>query len=195
MVLASLGPVSAARGQSAHQEQDEDHEQAELSITNTTLPNPATVGRNLTYGMNVINNGPEVATGVVVTDPLPPGVTLVSAVFGFQDRMPRTPCEGTMTITCNIGTLRVGRLKGAGVFITVRPQTRKRLVNTATVTANKTPPHSATVETDVEPQVPDPVTIDPELAVSTVVSGLSQPTGLVFLGPDDFLVLEKGTGR
>jgi glucose/arabinose dehydrogenase len=27
------------------------------------------------------------------------------------------------------------------------------------------------------------------------VSGLSEPTGLVFLGPDDFLVLEKGTGR
>jgi len=167
---------------------------ADISITNTTMPNPATVGRNLTYGMNVINNGPEVATGVVVTDTLPPGVILVSAVFGFQDR-PRTPCTGTVTITCNIGTLAVGRLEGAGVFITVQPQNLDRLSNTATVTANGADPNSATVETDVGPQVPDPITIDPNLAVAAVVSGLSEPTGLAFLGADDFLVLEKSTGR
>src|SRR5262245_7579863 len=77
---------------------------ADISITNTASPNPAIVGRSLTYGMNVINDGPDVATGVVVTDTLPPGATLVSAVFGFQDR-PRTPCTGTVTITCKIGTL------------------------------------------------------------------------------------------
>jgi uncharacterized repeat protein (TIGR01451 family) len=167
---------------------------ADISITNTTLPNPATVGRNLTYGMNVINNGPEPATNVVVTDILPPGVILVSAVFGFQDR-PRTPCTGTMTITCNIGTLGVGQFEGAGVFITVQPQNIERLSNTATVTADGTDPSSATVETEVGPQVPVPVTIDPNLVVSPVVSGLSEPTGLAFLGIDDFLVLEKSTGR
>src|SRR5262245_36696629 len=50
---------------------------ADLSITNTTLPNPATLGKNLTYGMNIINNGPETATNVRVTDALPAGVTLV----------------------------------------------------------------------------------------------------------------------
>src|SRR3981081_4496582 len=47
-------------------------EQADLSITNTATPNPATVStstvpRNLTYNMNVINNGPDRATGVKVT--------------------------------------------------------------------------------------------------------------------------------
>src|SRR5258708_6361721 len=167
---------------------------ADISITNTTLPNPAIVRRNLTYGMNVINNGPEPATNVVVTDILPPGVILVSAVFRFQDRPP-TPCTGTLTITCNIGTLGVGRLEGAAVFINVQPQTIERLSNTATVTTDGADPKSATVETDVEDQVPVPVTIDPDLAVSTVVSGLSEPTGLAFLGSDDFLVLEKGTGR
>src|SRR5262249_47451690 len=146
------------------------------------------------YGMNVINDGPDVATGVVVTDTLPPGATLVSAVFGFQDR-PRTPCTGTVTITCKIGTLGVGRLEGAGVFITVQPQIIDRLSNTATVTADQADPKSATVETDVEPQVPDPITLDANLTVSTVVSGLSQPTGLAFLGADDFLILEKSTGQ
>lgn len=38
--------------------------------------------------------------------------------------------------------------------------------------------------------------LDPNLQVTTVVSsGLSQPIGIVFLGPDDFLVLEKATGQ
>ena len=48
---------------------------ADLSITNTTMPRPATVGKDLTYGMNVINNGPDTATNVRVTDALPAGVT------------------------------------------------------------------------------------------------------------------------
>jgi glucose/arabinose dehydrogenase len=38
--------------------------------------------------------------------------------------------------------------------------------------------------------------LDPNLQVSTVLNtGLEQPIGIVFLGPNDFLVLEKATGR
>jgi glucose/arabinose dehydrogenase len=40
-----------------------------------------------------------------------------------------------------------------------------------------------------------PTVVDPNLAVRTVVSGLNQPTTMAFLGPNDFLVLEKGTGQ
>jgi glucose/arabinose dehydrogenase len=40
-----------------------------------------------------------------------------------------------------------------------------------------------------------PTVLDPNLAVRTVVAGLTQPTALEFLGPDDFLILEKATGR
>lgn len=36
---------------------------------------------------------------------------------------------------------------------------------------------------------------DPNLQVSTVVTGLNQPTGMAFLGVGDFLVLEKATGK
>ena len=93
---------------------------ADLSITNTTMPNPATVQENLTYGMNVINNGSSVATSVQVIDTLPPGVTLVSASFNFIGGA-STPCTGTTTITCNIGTMGVGRLQGAAVLITIHP--------------------------------------------------------------------------
>jgi glucose/arabinose dehydrogenase len=37
--------------------------------------------------------------------------------------------------------------------------------------------------------------LDARLTVRTVVTGLSQPTNLAFLGANDFLVIEKATGR
>jgi glucose/arabinose dehydrogenase len=40
-----------------------------------------------------------------------------------------------------------------------------------------------------------PTMLDPNLTVHTVVSGLSQPTSMVFLGPSDLLVLEKASGK
>ena len=40
-----------------------------------------------------------------------------------------------------------------------------------------------------------PAIDDTKLAVSTVVTGLTTPTTIAFLGPDDFFVLEKNTGR
>jgi glucose/arabinose dehydrogenase len=36
---------------------------------------------------------------------------------------------------------------------------------------------------------------DPNLMVSTVIGGLSQPTSMAFLGPKDLLVLEKASGK
>jgi glucose/arabinose dehydrogenase len=43
--------------------------------------------------------------------------------------------------------------------------------------------------------VPVPTILDPTLRVRTVVSDLSQPTSMAFLGEDDLLVLEKRTGK
>ncbi len=40
-----------------------------------------------------------------------------------------------------------------------------------------------------------PTVVDPTLAVRTVATGLSQPTGLAFIGANDMLVNEKATGR
>jgi len=40
-----------------------------------------------------------------------------------------------------------------------------------------------------------PAVLDPNLAVNTVVTGLSQPTSMAFLGASDFLVLEKASGK
>ena len=40
-----------------------------------------------------------------------------------------------------------------------------------------------------------PEVLDPDLAVRTAASGLSQPTSMAFIGDDDFLVLEKASGQ
>jgi aldose sugar dehydrogenase len=40
-----------------------------------------------------------------------------------------------------------------------------------------------------------PALTDPALTVTTVVSGIAQPTGMAFIGPNDFLILERATGQ
>ena len=40
-----------------------------------------------------------------------------------------------------------------------------------------------------------PEVVDPNLGVRTVVGGLALPSSIAFLGPNDFLVLEKNSGR
>jgi uncharacterized repeat protein (TIGR01451 family) len=177
---------------------------AELSITNTATPNPATVStatvpRNLTYNMNVINNGPDAATGVKVTFTLPGRVTVVAARFNFINQ-PSQPCSQTATmVTCNIGTIGTDALAGAAVNVIVQAQTIGVLRATAKVEADQSDPDTsnnfASVETVVKPQISDPAMTDPDLIVSTVVSGLTTPTSMAFLGDNDFLILEQFTGR
>jgi uncharacterized repeat protein (TIGR01451 family) len=183
MVLSPLAAVA----------QDE----ADLSVSLTASPSPATATATLTYSLNIFNNGPAiVATGVTVTDTLPAGLTLVAATFNLRGGV-STPCTGTTTITCTIGNLTLGG--GAAVVIVVTPQGPGELSNTATVRATEADPdptnNTATAVTTVVPPASTPALLAPHLALSTVVSGLTEPTGVAFLGPDDLLVTEKSTGR
>jgi glucose/arabinose dehydrogenase len=72
-------------------------------------------------------------------------------------------------------------------------------VNSATVSGAEADPdasnNSASATTLIQPAAPAPVMLDDNLTVSTVITGLDQPTSLAFIGPNDFLVLEKATGK
>ena len=47
----------------------------------------------------------------------------------------------------------------------------------------------------VTAQTTGPTMLHPNLSVRAVVTGLTQPTTMAFIGENDLLVLEKGTGR
>ena len=58
---------------------------ADLQIFKTDSFDPVSTGSSFTYTLDVFNNGPDAATNVTVTDPLPTGVTPVTI----------TPSQGT----------------------------------------------------------------------------------------------------
>jgi uncharacterized repeat protein (TIGR01451 family) len=164
----------------------------DLSVNKSASPNPAQVGTNITYRITVTNNGPAQATNVVLSDPLPAGVTLVST-----SATQGTPCTGTTTVNCALGTL--AKDATATVSIIVSPSAPGQVSNTATAIAAETDfatsNNSATINTLIQPAAIAPVMLDPNLTVSTLVSGLDQPTSMAFLDANDLLVLEKASGK
>jgi uncharacterized repeat protein (TIGR01451 family) len=67
-------------------------------------------GGQITYSIQVRNNGPERAGGVVLSDPLPVGTTLISSVTS------QGTCAATSVLTCNLGVLR----SGTGASLTIK---------------------------------------------------------------------------
>ncbi|MBI2917605.1 MAG: DUF11 domain-containing protein [Chloroflexi bacterium] len=120
---------------------------ADLEVTKSASPDPVVVGKHLTFTIIVTNNGPSAATGVEVTDKLPPGVTFVSCSENCV-----TTISGS-TLTWRIGTLLPGAsrtIKCVVIPTTIGPQTNKacaeaqehdpnRNNNCATITANARP--------------------------------------------------------
>jgi uncharacterized repeat protein (TIGR01451 family) len=165
---------------------------ANLAISKTASPNPATSLASLTYRIVVTNNGPSPATNVIVNDPLPAG-----PVFGSAIPSQGSGCSGPPTVTCNLGSIANGAT--AIVNITITPQAPGQLNNTASVSATENDPdtndNSSAIQTTVNAPASGPSMVDPNLSVKTVVSGLSQPTSLAFMGNNDFFIFEKNTGK
>src|SRR5262249_22587646 len=69
---------------------------ADLSITKTVSQSQVYFGMNVTYTFTIHNHGPSTATGVVVTDPFPPGLVFVSAAAPSQGTY--HPAQGVWTV-------------------------------------------------------------------------------------------------
>jgi uncharacterized repeat protein (TIGR01451 family) len=73
---------------------------ADVGIDGSASPAQVNVGSNVVLTLNVTNLGPDSATGVVVTDTLPPGLNFVSA-----SSTQGTPTNNAGTVTCLLGTM------------------------------------------------------------------------------------------
>jgi uncharacterized repeat protein (TIGR01451 family) len=103
---------------------------ANLTLGSQSSPNPVVVGNAATNTITVANLGPATATGVIVTNPLPPGATFLSAIAS----------QGTCTnigsaYVCNLGTLT--NTASASVQIALLPGLTGVLTNIANVVATQ----------------------------------------------------------
>jgi uncharacterized repeat protein (TIGR01451 family) len=119
-------------------------ENIDVTVAIAAAPDPVEVGDDLTYTITVTNNGPVVATGVILTDPIPAAADFVSA-------SPATCSDTNGTVTCNIPDL----ASGANIVVTmvIKPRTRGTLTNTATVTANENDENSSNNSASVDTTV------------------------------------------
>ena len=101
----------------------------DVGIVKSANVTTVTVGQVFSYTLLITNHGPGTATGVTVTDPLPPTFALINA------SSTQGSCSGTTTVICTLGTL----ANGASATITLQGQVTASgmLNNTATVTINE----------------------------------------------------------
>jgi uncharacterized repeat protein (TIGR01451 family) len=118
---------------------------ADTALTIAAAPTRAKLGKQLFYTITVTNHGPEEADAVTVSDPLPPGLAVVSASASQGSCAAKTP------VRCDLGSLANGA--SATIRLVVRPKAVARISNTATLSAATPDPdtsnNSATVRTSV----------------------------------------------
>jgi uncharacterized repeat protein (TIGR01451 family) len=110
---------------------------ADVRVSINHSPDPAVVGQSLQYMITVSNYGPSPASGVVMTDTLPP-------VEDFQAAVVFPPTSGNCsqnsgTVTCNVPALAPGQNVSITIYVT--PNTGQSVVsNTVGVSANEPDP-------------------------------------------------------
>ena len=107
--------------------------QVDLAITKTDSADPVNRGSQITYTMNVVNNGPSAATNVTVVDTLPAGLTFVSATGGTVT----APVGGNQQVSVAVGNLASGATATVTILATVGQGAAASLTNTATVSSTE----------------------------------------------------------
>ena len=104
--------------------------EADLTVAKTDSVDPVVAGNDLAYTVTVSNSGPSDAQGVVVTDTLPGGVTLVSTTGCAEDP--------SAVPTCTLGTIAAGAFKQYTITVSVPADATGSLSNTAAVSSSTT---------------------------------------------------------
>jgi uncharacterized repeat protein (TIGR01451 family) len=102
---------------------------SDLAVSLSASPEPVLAGNELTYTVVVDNLGPAEATGVELSDLLPPDVSF-SSVTASQGR-----CQETLPVRCHFQSLAAG--ERATVTIVVNPTEEGSVTNLVTVVASQ----------------------------------------------------------
>ena len=106
---------------------------AVTKVTNSPGPDNAfQQGETLIYTIVVTNNGPSLATNVVMSDPLPAGFSFVSVVPGGP-----TCTQASGTVTCTYASMNPGATNNITITGTITVNTAQ-LTNTANTTRTET---------------------------------------------------------
>ncbi len=164
---------------------------ADLQVTKSDNPDPVTAGNTLTYTLVVTNHGPSPAKNVVLTDPLPAGVTLL-----VVDTSQGTIDHQDGVVTAELGDMALGDSATITIIVVVDASMTDGLLNTAQVTSDTLDPilqnNVAEEPTDVQQQIdlritkaddPSTVLVGQNLTYTLVVSNLgpSDATGVTVL--------------
>jgi uncharacterized repeat protein (TIGR01451 family) len=142
--------------------------QIDLSLTKDVDDTTPNRNQNIVFTLTVQNGGPDQATGVVVEDLLPAGLTFVSS----------TPSQGSYvsgTGIWTVGTINSGEMATLSITATVATSTVK--VNTAEITdadqddTDSTPDNNVPTEDDQ-----DSVTVTPTIADLSVTKTVDDTT-------------------
>jgi uncharacterized repeat protein (TIGR01451 family) len=129
---------------------------ADISLMQSDAPDPCSAGNLLTYTIDVRNNGSRFATGLVITDTMPNGVSFVSA-----SSTAGTCTRSGSTVTCRIPSL--AAFSVATITLRVKPLSAGTISNAASVIANEPDPdltnNSSTETTTITPAADLKVTV------------------------------------
>lgn len=158
---------------------------ADLSVSKTDSPDPATVGEGLTYTVTAANAGPDAASGVILTDTLPSTVSFSSASVS----------QGTSSLVGSVWTWDIGSIASgasATATITVIPAAGGAVSNTASVAGGQSDPDTANNSATATTTVIGGTGANADLSISksgspdpvTAGSQLSYELGVRNSGPD-----------
>lgn len=161
---------------------------ADLRLTKTASPNPVVAGTNLTYTLNLTNDGPDAAANAMVSDTLPANTTFVSIVTpaGWSCSFPAVGSGGL--VKCTKGSVADNETATFTIVVKVDPATpnASSISNTATATTDAFDPpanSTATVSTNVIAQ-----------ADLEVVSKVDTPDPVVTNNPLKYTITIRNNG-
>ena len=155
---------------------------ADVAIEKTFAPETPAAGEQVVYTITATNAGPSTAQNVVITDPLDPETTFVSATVDAG-----TCILDDSAVSCAIGTLSPGAIVTATVTVTLAPDAEAAVQNTATITTSTSDADATNNASSAsfDPTIVADVAVTKEASASTVTAGdeFTYTIGVENIGP------------